>query len=406
MNMKHYTYVYEKDGAIVRKSVKAESPSHVRSILKARKIFPISIREEKSSSMMAFLTGKNTITPDEVIAFSQLFAGTLRSGLTIKEALRILGNQIENPVMQNRIAEILTDVESGTSLSACFAKHGDVFPNFYPMPIKAGEVSGDLPGVLEYIGTYLERIHTLKKELSGLFTYPAIVTTLGTLLLGVILVYVAPVFSKEFLKMKMQLPIPTQILFAISDVVVNYGLFIVLLITMGIGSAIAAKRTYAGQKFFDRLVISLPMIGKVNKDTMLLRFVKSFDILVNNNVPILQALQVLENGTTNLCLKEIVTQMREDVSRGLPISNRMVNRKDIISPIISYSISMGEKSGNLGPVLTRIGEVIDKDITYSIKQLSARIDPMITLVLGLMVLFVALAIYLPIFDMIAKTSTG
>lgn len=404
--MKHYTYVYEKEGEIIRKSVKADSPSHVRSILKARKIFPISIREEKAGHIMAFLLGKNKITADEVIAFSQLFAGTLRSGLTVKDALRILGNQIENPVMQNRIAEILTDVESGTALSACFAKHADVFPNFYPMLIKAGEVSGDLAGVLEYVGTYLERINTLKKELSGMFTYPAIVASMGILLLGVILVYVAPVFSKEFSKMKMELPLPTQILFAISDVVVGYGVFIVVLVVMGISGVVAAKRTYAGQRFFDRIAISMPLIGKVNKDTMLLRFIKSFDILVNNNVPILQALQVLENGTTNLCLKEIVTQMREDVSRGLPISNRMITRKDIISPIISYSISMGEKSGNLGPVLTRVGEVIDKDITFSIKQLSARIDPMITMILGIMVLFVALAIYLPIFDMIANTSVG
>jgi MSHA biogenesis protein MshG len=135
------------------------------------------------------------------------------------------------------------------------------------------------------------------------------------------------------------------------------------------------------------------------KEMVLLRFLKAFDIMVNNNVPLLQALAVLDEGTTNLCLKEIITEMRKDISKGLPLAGVLTSNKDIMTPLVAYTISMGEKAGNLGVSLTRIGDFVDKEINYSMKKLSSRLDPIMTIGLGIMALFIALAIYLPIFDM-------
>jgi type II secretory pathway component PulF len=272
------------------------------------------------------------------------------------------------------------------------------------MLLKAGEASGNLADVLEYLAAYLERINGLKKELIGVFIYPGIVLTLTCFLVTAILLFVAPTFKGVFAQSKLKLPLPTQILFAMSDIVKNYYILILILIGLGVGFYFMLKRTKAGQKSLDRLTLNLPLIGPIIKETLMLRFVKTMDILVNNNVPILQALQILEEGTSNLCLKDIIIQMRRDVSKGLPIANALFDYQSIISPMVAYSVSMGEKSGRLGETLNRVGVFIDKNLVYAMKKLSSRLDPLLTMGLGGMVLFIALSIYLPMFDMIASAA--
>ena len=400
--MKTFIYIYKSaDNKILTKKLKANTLDDANNFLKKKNINPISIKQERLK-IIEQLTKETVVTNDEIVAFSQLFAGCIRSGLNIKESLDLLSKQLKNRLLQEKLADIIINIESGGSISDAFGKHIDIFPKFYPMLLKAGEASGNLADVLEYIGNYLEKTNNLKKQIIGVITYPAIVSVIGMGLLVIILIFVAPTFKDVFKSSNKALPLPTELLFYLSDLVrFNYEL---ILVAIGIIILIiySIYRNPKGRYAIDTLIFYLPIAGELNKQTTLLRFLGGFDILINNDVPITQALIVLEDASSNVRFKKIITDMRKDVARGLPIAGPLILNKGIISPMVSYTISMGEKAGNLGLSLNRISGFMDKELTYSMKKLSARLDPVITLFLGAIVLFVAMAIYLPIFDLMLQ----
>jgi type IV pilus assembly protein PilC len=400
--MKVFAYSYEESpGQYKRGKVKADNIGQAKAFLKKKKIFPKSVKEEKDS-LLTRLFEEKTVENDDIVSFTQLFAGCLESGLTIKDSLALLQKQVGSKILKDRLSEVISDIDAGSSISDSFTKHTDIFPKFYPMLLKAGEASGNISQVLDYIGEYLERINNLKKELVGVFIYPGIVVGVGIGLLMVILSFVAPTFKSVFTESGVKLPGPTIALFGASDFLLKYNYILISILTVLGVSYFFFQRTYNGKKQIHRLILNLPIFGPVLRDVSLLRLIKTFDVLANNEVPITLSLQVLEDSTTNFVIKDIITEIRKDVARGLPISGPLLKNKKYISPLISYSISMGEKSGNLGPTLTRVGVFIDREIGFSMKKLSAKISPILTLGIGGMVLFIALAIYLPIFDMMGN----
>ncbi|MBT5954242.1 type II secretion system F family protein [bacterium] len=400
--MRVFAYSYEESpGQYKRGKVKADTMGQAKAFLKKKKIFPKSLKEEKDS-LLTRLFEEKTVENDDIVSFTQLFAGCLESGLTIKDSLTLLQKQVGSKILKDRLAEVISDIDAGSSISESFTKHTDIFPKFYPMLLKAGEASGNISKVLDYIGEYLERINNLKKELVGVFIYPGIVVCVGLGLLMVILSFVAPTFKTVFTESGVKLPGPTIALFGASDFLLKYNYILITFLTIIGVSYFFFQRSHKGKTHIHRFILNLPIFGPVLRDVSLLRLIKTFDVLANNEVPITQSLQVLEDSTTNFVIRDIITEIRKDVARGLPISGPLLKNKKYISPLISYSISMGEKSGNLGPTLTRVGVFIDREIGFSMKKLSAKISPMLTLGIGGMVLFIALAIYLPIFDMMGN----
>ncbi len=161
----------------------------------------------------------------------------------------------------------------------------------------------------------------------------------------------------------------------------------------------AINKSKKGKLMIHKALYFIPLSGPIYKQVKLLKFLGCFEILVKNDVPITQSLIVLEDATENLRLKQIITDMRKDVARGLPLSGALVENKTIVPVMVSYTIAMGEKAGNLGESLSRITSFMDKELGHNMKKLSSRLDPIITLILGMIVLFIAIAIYLPIFDL-------
>ena len=398
------TYLYttqDASGQISKGTIKAESLQSARVLLTHQKVFPLSLRELPGGWLQRVFQPKPTVPEDDIVVFSQIFASTIRSGISIKESLQLLSVQFEQPVLKQRMSEVLVDLEGGLSLSAAFAKHVDVFPSFYPMLIKTGEVSGDIAGVLDYIGTYLEQVQEIRKDVISVFTYPAIVSGLSVVLLGLILWRVAPRFKEVFASAKLVLPAPTQLMFGLSDVLVAHGQTLGVGVVCALGLFLVAKRRHEVRLWLDKMVVMLPLIGPVIRGALMIRFLRAFEILVVNNVPILQALGVLEEATSNLVLKQAVSEMRLSAARGLPMSGPLTQYPTLVSPIVAHTIVMGEKSGNLGESLQRIGQFANKELRFAMKKLSSRLDPILTFGLGLMVLWIALSIYLPIFDMIS-----
>ncbi len=397
--MEVFSYTYKsQEGKLVAGKIKATDINQARSFFKRKRITLLSIKIDKPS-LWKLLVQERTVPPDDIVSFSQLFGSCVKSGLTVKDSLSLLSKQIENKLLQSCLEDILVEIESGQSLSTAFSNHPQIFPGFYPMLLKAGEASGQLGETLDYIGQYMERINLLRKEIIGIFLYPLIISLVGAAMLIVILIFVAPTFTTVFAQAKVSLPIPTQILFFLSSLFSKYSLLMGSVVAVVAGAWMAFYRSDQGKLTVHTHIIRAPLVGKLVKQTLMLRFLKGMDILVNNKVPLLETLKVLEDGTSNVYLKGIIMDMRKDVSRGLGISGPLLEHKDMISPLISYSISMGEKAGTLGETVARLSQFVDREISFSMKRLSAKLDPILTAVLGIMVLFIALAIYLPIFDM-------
>lgn len=397
-----YLYSYQaEDGELKTARIKAVSIIQARAQLTRQHIFPLSVREDAGTGLAQIFYRKPKVTDDDIVMFSQIFASTIRSGLTIKDALGLLSVQFDNRILKNRLSEILVDLEGGVSLSQAFEKHVDVFPEFYPMLIKTGEVSGDISGVLEYIGNYLERVQTLRKELIALVTYPAIVLSLSVLLVGLILWRVAPQFVSVFQSANIDLPLVTRALFYCSDVIRESGLVLALGFLLVLLLINRVKTMDWFVYWVDKWLFRIPLLGPVLKGSMLIRFLHAFDILVNNNVPILKALTVLERATSHVLMKQTIAQMSYSVAKGGSLAAPLIDNPSIVSPIVAHVIAMGEKTGNLGASLQRLSGFVDKELQFAMKKLSARVDPLLTFGLGLIVLVIALAIYLPIFDMMS-----
>ena len=397
--MKTFEYSYtDKNKQIITKKIKANNIQLAKNFLKRKGITPNSIKIEGGGFLNNLFKSKK-VKSDEIVAFSQLFGGCIESGLTIKESLELLSKQIQNTILREKCSTIISDLETGTSISDSFKKHTDVFPPFYPMLLKAGEASGNLSGVLDYISNFLDKTNNLKKQITGVLTYPIVVSFFGFFLIYLILIFVAPTFKDVFLESGKPLPMPTKILFGLSDFAVKYYEFGLILIIVLLISFYFFVKNPKGKLFVDTQIFKIPFAGDILKKVLLLRFLGAFDILVNNKVPMTQALVVLEDATINLKLKEIVTEMRKDVARGLPLAGPLMKNQNIISPMVSYTISMGEKAGNLAVSLTRITKFMDKELVYAMKKLSSTVDPIITAGLGLVLLFIAMSIYLPIFSL-------
>lgn len=397
--MKQFIYSFKsKNGHISTGKIKASNITQAKTFLKGRHIFPIRIKENKKPILKQIFR-ERSVKDDDIVIFTQLFSSCIQTGLSVKDSISLMARQSSSDILRSRLEEILLDVEGGSTLSAAFARHLDIFPIFYPMLLKAGESSGDLTTILDYLGGYLERINSIKKELVGVFTYPAIISVIGIILMGLILVFVAPTFREVFSQVNLVLPIPTIVLFFISDMLTSYYPLFLLLLVATASALFFFYRSYQGKKTLHHLLLQLPFLGRIIKDLALLRFLRTFEILANNKVPILETLKVLEEGTSNYYLKDIVKDMRKEVSRGLSLSTPLLDHPEVIPPMISHSLSASEKSGNLGITLTRLSHFLDREITFTTKMISSRLDPLLTFFLGMMVLFIALAIYLPIFDM-------
>ncbi len=397
--MKTFVYVYKgPNNKILTKKLKASNYKEAENFLKKKNIDAISLKTE-GYKLLDELTKPTTVESDELVAFAQLFAGCIRTGLKIKETLQLLSKQLKNRLLTEALESIIIDIESGSSISDAFGKHSKIFPNFLPMALKAGEASGKLPDVLDYVANFLEKTDNLKKQVTGIMTYPIIVSTIGIAMLSLILIFVAPTFKKIFKSSGKELPLPTKILFGSSEILIEYYPMILTVLAILTIAIMAINRSEQGRFILHKSLFFIPLSGPIYKQVKLLKFLGCFEILVNNDVPITQALVVLEEATENLRLKQIITEMRKDVARGLPLSGALVDNQSIVPVMVSYTISMGEKAGNLGESLARITSFMDKELTHNMKKLSAKLDPIITMVLGGMVLFIAISIYLPIFDM-------
>jgi type IV pilus assembly protein PilC len=395
------TYEYsvrDRSGKIVSGKLEAESQAAVATKLKSMGYAPVSINESKAGmkkeiSIPGF--GKKVKLKDLAI-MSRQFATMINAGLSLLRSLTILAEQTENKELGRILGEVAKDVEVGTSLSAAFAKHPQVFPPLMVNMCRAGEIGGFLDAVLLQIAENYEAEVKLRGKIKSAMTYPVVVFVIAILAVIGMLLFIVPVFAHMFDDLGGTLPAPTRVLVFLS----NAMKFLAPIGAVGLVAFAftwrKVKHTSRVQNFVDPLKLKLPVFGKLFQKIALARFSRNLGTMMKSGVPILQSLDIVADTTGNIVLGRAVREVQESVRSGESLAAPLANHS-VFPAMVVQMMSVGEDTGALDSMLHKIAEFYDQEVEATTEALTSLIEPLMIAVLGGIIGSMIIALYMPIF---------
>ena len=366
-------------------SLKTELARVGHTLLKARK--------KKAAQLRA----GGSVKQAEIVAFAYKFAGMYSAGLPITRCIEILAEQTENQSFQMILSDINQQVENGSSLKVAFEKYPRIFSDFFIGMIEAGEAGGKLTTTLTMAASYLEAQLELKRKVKSAFAYPIIVGIMCLLIVGYLVVCVVPIFAKLYKQLHVALPGPTQTLVVISDAV-RYYWWLILLCTAAVIGLYRLVRDNPQLKIkIDAFKLKMPVFAKLNRMVVVSRFIRTFAMMSEAGIPLIGAFSVANRVANNHCLNAVTEKIQSRIAAGSPIAGAM-KECDIFPSLIVQMANAGEESGKVPEMLTKGVELLDKDIDRTIKSLLVKLEPALTLIMGSIVGFILLGLYLPMFD--------
>jgi type IV pilus assembly protein PilC len=345
----------------------------------------------------------NPVKLKDIAVFARLLSTMINAGLPILRALRIIEKQTENLTLVDTIKDISQKVEEGYSLSYAMSQHPKIFGALVVAMIKSGEESGSLDIVLDRISHDLEREIEIRTNVQAGIRYPVIILIAATLIVIGVLYYIVPKFKQIFEEMGADLPVPTKMLVVASDAITNYffwvlGGIIVLVIAIRQGS----KVPFFG-RMINRFQLKLPAFGLLFRKIALSRFSRTLAILLRSGVPIIKALTVVEETVGNLIIASAVAKAKESIKEGERIAYPLEETNEF-PPMVIDMISVGEETGSLDDMLQKVSEFYDREVDYTIDSFTTMIEPLMIVTLGIVLGFVVISLYLPLFSAIRQMS--
>ncbi len=401
--MPSYVYIAkDENGKKIKGFLEAKSISEAHTILENRGIYPIKLRETRKSGKGKSLLDINILTrkvkSEELIVFTEQFATLINSGLSILDSLDGLSEQTENKYFSQVIQKIKNDIERGASIKSAFSKYPNIFPPIYLSLLEVGERSGTLDSVLQGIAKYLGRDDEIRKRISSAFAYPKFVVSVVTAVVIFLLVYVLPKFVSIYNQAGQKLPTPTIIVLQLSHYLTHDYIQIILFFVIVYA---AYKLIYANKKgkyLLDKWKLKMPLFGDISKLTALSRFVHSLSLILRSGIDIITALETASKVTANSYLIKELESVKLDIEKGGSFSLSLRERK-VFPKIMSQMAAVGEKSGRLDTLLDKLGDLWDRNLDHKIKNMTAKMEPTMIVILGIIVGFIALAMYLPMFGL-------
>ena len=326
----------------------------------------------------------------EIVMFSRQLALLLESGTDIVTSLDLLQNQISNQTLKRTVAEVASDIRGGSSLSVALSKHPRAFSSMYYRAISAGEQGGNLEVVLRQMAEYIEKGVATQKQIKGALVYPVIVVLVAIGVVAILTTQVFPAFTKLYSQVGVELPLPTVILIVLTDWINHYGLYLVLGLLIAVAAAYIYIRTPAGKYRWDKLMFSWPVVGRVVHLGELSRSCRTMALLVRVGLPLPEVLAMTTQSSSNKFVVENFTGVQQDLIRGEGLSKPMAKREFFL-PLMTQMVKIGEESGNLENTLVTVAENFEVEGADKTKSAVAMIQPAITIILGLVVGFVVLA---------------
>jgi len=338
------------------------------------------------------------VTDKDIVVFTRQLATMIDAGLPLVQCLEILSKQQENSTFKKTIGEIQADVEAGTTFADSMRKHPKVFDNLYSNMIEAGETGGILDTILNRLALFMEKTMALKKKIKGAMTYPAICLAISILILIVILVFVIPVFEEMFSQMDAALPVPTQIVVAMSNAFKNNLLWIILPTVLLIYIFKKVYSTEKGRYRIDQFFLRLPVVGVLIRKVAVAKFTRTLSTMLQSGVPILEALQVVAKTAGNKVIERAVFRVGDAIAEGRPMAEPLME-SGVFPNMVVQMINVGESVGALDTMLEKIADFYDEEVDQAVANLTAMIEPFMMVFLGGMIGTLVVAMYLPIFEM-------
>ncbi len=385
-------------GTIESGELAAASREEVTALLRKKNIIPTIIKEKEKAKLALSFLGK--VKEKDVVVFTRQLSTMIGAGLPLVQALDILSQQVENKIFADTILKIKTEVEAGSTYAEALKKHPKVFSELYANMVAAGEAGGILDIILIRIADYLEKAMKLKKKVKGALIYPSVIVSVAVLVIAVILIFVIPTFAKLFTTLGGTLPLPTRIVIVLSDFLSGIGGLFILGVIIGLVVFIVQiRKTDKGKYITDKILLSFPIFGKLLNKVSIAKFTRTLGTLVSSGVPILEGLDITARTSGNKVVERSVLEVRAAVTEGKTLAEPLSKSK-VFPPMVTHMIAVGESSGALDSMLSKIADFYDDEVDAAVANLTALMEPLLMVFLGVTVGFIVVAMYLPIFKII------
>ncbi len=396
-----YEYkAFSQKGKTVSGIVDADSFQEAKLKLREQKIFitdlleTTAIAEKKASTEITFFM---RIKPIEVSVMIRQLSTLLNAGIPLVEGLSAIIEQIDNRALKKILSQVRESVREGMSFADALSRHPRAFSQLMVNMIRSGEGSGSLEIVLLRLADFLEQQVELKRKVLSAMIYPAVTISVAILVLLFLLTTVVPAVSQIFADMRQTLPLPTAILIAVSSFTQSYWWLFFLIVAAAVSGFKAYARTEEGRIRLDRFKLKMPLFGSLVRKVAIARFSRTLGTLLRNGVPLLSALEIVKNVVGNKILEKTIEDARTVIGEGSPI-HEPLRRSGVFPPIMIHMIAVGEKSGTLEDMLTKVADASDNEIDTTINTLTSLLEPLMIVGLALVVGFIVISILLPIFE--------
>lgn len=386
-------------GTIESGEMTAGTKEEVVALLRRRNITATIVTEKakKAGFKLAF-GGK--VKDKDIVVFTRQFATMIDAGLPLVQALDILSTQVENKTLSKALSQVKTDVESGATYADALRKHPRIFSELYVNMVAAGEAGGILDTILNRLAGYIEKAMKLKKKVKSAMVYPAVVTTIAVLVIAVIMIFVVPTFAKMFAQLGGTLPLPTRMIINLSNFIAGIGgLLVAGTIVAVVVFIVQVRRTEKGKHIMDKILLKFPIFGTLLNKVAVAKFTRTLGTLVSSGVPILDGLEITAKTSGNKVIEYAIMDVRKGVVGGKTLAEPITKAK-VFPPMVTHMIAVGESTGALDAMLSKIADFYDDEVDATVANLTAMMEPMLMVFLGGTVGFIVVAMYLPIFKLI------
>jgi type IV pilus assembly protein PilC len=385
-------------GGTMTGEIEAPNEAFVIAQLRRQQIVPVKVKAKarELNITLPWRTGK--VSRKELAIFTRQFATMIDAGLPLVQCLDILGMQQENQGFKKVILKVKEDVESGSTFADALGKHPIVFDELFVNLVSAGEVGGILDTILARLAAYIEKAMKLAKQVKSAMVYPATIVAVALIVTVILLLYVIPIFGQMFEDFGQSLPVPTQIVLALSAYTRKYFLLGVVLVVLMILAIRWYYKRETGRRNIDRLLLRMPILGDLLRKIAVARFSRTLGTMVSSGVPILESMDIVAKSAGNKIIEEAVVKARESISEGKTISEPLQDSK-VFPLMVTQMVAVGEATGALDAMLNKIADFYDDEVDASVAALTSLLEPLLMIFLGVVIGGLVIAMYLPIFKL-------
>lgn len=402
--------VRDRSGKVITGTTEALSERDVATALRQKGYFVTEIKAPKAGlqgdiKLPKWLDFGSIPNVRDITIFSRQFATVINAGLPVVQSLAILQRQAPKEGLKDALKQVREDVETGQQLSNALGKHPRLFNKLYIYLVRAGEVSGNLDGILDRIAAYMEKQAALRGKIKTALTYPTVVLVIALAVTWFLLTGIVPQFAQILDQLGGDLPVITKALIAVSDFL-RYQWYIMIGIVVAAVIGVGAYyRTKSGRRVLDGFVLRMPVVGTLVQKSAIASFSNTFGLLLRSGVNIIESIEITKGTAGNAVVEDILDETKDSVQRGEQISQTLMKYPRVFPPMVSSMVAIGEETGAVDSMLQKVADFYEREVDEAVDSLTAALEPMLIVFLGVIVGFIVAGMFLPMFSIIGQLSS-